>query len=387
MDLFTKEDLRTLTEISESRCVSIYMPVHQKGREIQADPIRLKNLIDEAERQLIAGGHRLPEARELLEPAGDLLSNGFFWQHQSEGLALFLTPQFFRAYRLPSAFETMAVVANRFHVKPLLPLLSGDGQFYILALSQNQVRLLYGTRYSVDKIDLDEVPSGIAQALRYDDPEKQLQFHTGTGGAGGAGHRPAQFHGQGSGANDQDARLLHYFSMVDKEVHRLLRDEHAPLVLAGVDYLLPIYAQANTYPHLLGKGIEGNPDDLGAQVLHQRAWAIVEPRFVAARRESEARYKQLAGRGSAQACNNLEDVIAAAYYGRVETLFVALGVQRWGFFEPGANAVHLEHQAHPDNQDLLDLAAVQTLLNGGMVYAVDPDEVPGGGIVAAVLRY
>jgi hypothetical protein len=52
-------------------------------------------------------------------------------------------------YHLLVTFVFNTEDSDRFHLKPLLPLLTGDGRFYILALSQNQVRLLQGTRYSV----------------------------------------------------------------------------------------------------------------------------------------------------------------------------------------------------------------------------------------------
>jgi hypothetical protein len=50
------------------------------------------------------------------------------------------------------------------HVKPLLPFLASDGVFYILALSQNQLRLLAGTRHTVDEIDLENVPETLSEA-------------------------------------------------------------------------------------------------------------------------------------------------------------------------------------------------------------------------------
>jgi hypothetical protein len=63
-------------------------------------------------------------------------------------------------------------------MKPLLPLLSGDGQFYILALSQNGVRLLQGTRYSVSEVELEDIPGDLAETLRHDDHGQPLPFHT-----------------------------------------------------------------------------------------------------------------------------------------------------------------------------------------------------------------
>lgn len=38
-------------------------------------------------------------------------------------------------------------------------------------------------------------------------------------------------------------------------------------------------------------------------------------------------------------------------------------------------------------QDLLDLAAAHTLRNGGTVYPVETEAVPGSGLVAAIFRY
>jgi hypothetical protein len=387
MNILNRDDLRTLTRKPSGLCVSIYLPTHRVGRETQQDPIRLKNLLGEAEERLIASGLRVPDAQELLEPAQRLLQDGLFWQHQSDGLAVFLSREMFRYYRLPFDFEELVVVTDRFHIKPLLLLLGGDERFHVLALSQNEVRLLQGTRYSVSEVDPEGVPVSLAEALRYDDPEKRLQFHTSTRTPGGKGERPAVFHGHGTGSNDAKANILRYFQRVDEGLQALLRDEQVPLVLAGVDYLLPIYKEANTYPCLVDGAVEGNPEELRTDELHKCAWAIVHPLLLAAQKEAAAQYRQLAGAGSEQASNNLKKVVPAAYYGRVETLFVAVGLQQWGSFDPDTNVMQLHEEAEHGGEDLLDFAAVQTLLNGGTVYAVEPEKMPDEAALAAVFRY
>lgn len=387
MSILSRAELRRLTKECEKWCVSIFMPTHRAGREIQQDPIRLKNLLGEAEERLLAGGLRAPEAQELLEPGEKLLVDSLFWQRQSDGLAIFLSSEVFRRYRLPFDFQELAVVADRFHIKPLLPLLSGDGRFYILAISQNEVRLLQGTRYSVGEVDLEDVPESLAEALRWDDPEKRLQWHTQTG-AKIDGDRAAIFHGHGvASADDPKNYVLRYFHRLDEGLNQLLGDERAPLVLAGVDYLLPIYGEANTYLHLVDEGVVGNPEELSAKELHKQAWTIVHPLFLAVQKEAAARYRQLAGAGGGEASDDLKEVVPAAYYGRVEVLFVAVGVQRWGNFDPDGNRVELHQEVEARDQDLLDFTAVQTLLNGGTVYAVEPERVPGEASLAAVFRY
>jgi hypothetical protein len=275
------------------------------------------------------------------------------------------------------------VVTNRFHIKPLLTLFSGNGRFYLLALSQNEIRLLQGTRFSIGEVELEGVPKSIDQALKYDDPEKQLQFHTRT--PGGTGERAAMFHGHGVGTDDAKRNILRYFRQIDKGLHDLLKEEQAPLVLAGVEYIFPIYRQANTYPYLVDEGVTGSPDELSAKELHSRTWSVVEPLFLKAQDEAAARYKQLTGTGLAS--NDLKAIVPSAYHGRVESLFVPVGIQQWGTFDSDANMVYLHQDAEPDDEDLLDLAAIQTLLHGGTVYAVKPEEVPDGAVLAAVFRY
>jgi hypothetical protein len=387
VDILTRDELRTLVSGSAEPSVSIYMPTHRAGRAIRQDPIRLKNLLEEAEERLVAGGLRAPKAWGLLGPGRKLLDDGMFWHYQSDGLAIFLSAEAFRFYRLPFDFEELIVVADRFHIKPLLPLLSGDGRFYVLTLSQNAFRLLQGTRYNVGEVDLEGVPASLAKALRYDDPEKQLQFHTSTRTPGGAGERPAAFHGHGAGRNDAKQDILRYFHRIDESLQGWLQDEQAPLVLAGVDFLLPIYKKANTYPYLVDGGIGGNPEEMSAEELHEVAWAILHPRFLATQKEATVRYRRLAGAGSERVSSDLKEIVPAAYHGRVETLFVAVGLQQWGSFHPDTNVFQLRDEPQPGDEDLLDSAAVHTFLNGGTVYAVEPVEVPDEAPLAAVFRY
>lgn len=384
MDLLNREQLRALMEERGDHRVSLYLPTQRTGAETRQNPIRLKNLVRQAEERLTRQGVRGVEAQEILGPAQRLLDDESFWRYQSDGLAVFTSRETFGCYRLPFRFSELVVVTDRFHIKPLLPLLSGDGQFYVLALSKNHVRLLQGTRHSVGEVDLGNVPTSLTAALGAEEREKQLQFHTVARGAA------AIFHGQG-GASDNSTHkkdLLRYFNQVDKGLQELLRGETAPLVLAGVEYLLAIYREANTYPRLLDEWVVGNPDGLAAQELHEQAWAIVQPHFTRAQEQAAAQYRELAGTG--RTSSQLERILPAAQHGRVDSLFVALGVQRWGKFDAVSGGVDIHEQRQPGDQDLLDLAAMQTLASAGSVYAVDPDQVPGGerrSPVAAVFRY
>jgi hypothetical protein len=388
MDILTKAELEQLMHKEQQWCVSIYMPTHRTGREAQQDPIRLKNLLGEAEKRLSDQGVGGRDVQQMLEPASKLLQDSHFWQHQSDGLAIFITSNRVRRYRLPLNFEESVAVMDHFYIKPLLPLLTGDGQFYILALSQNEVRLLIGTRYSVSEVDIGQVGGSLAEAIPSVNHQMSLQLHTSGSTGGKSGSGSVTFHGQGGGS-DESAKneLLRYFRLVSDGLTEFLKGDQVPLVLAGVEYLLPIYKEANTYPDLIDMVIKGNPDLLSADELHKSAWEIIGPLFQAAQEEAFAHYQQLAGQASERVADTLEKIVPAAYHGQVETLFVAAGEQQWGILNPVTNEIEIHDQIESGDEPLLDLAAVQTYLNGGTVYAVEPEMVPGEITAAAVLRY
>jgi hypothetical protein len=383
-DRFTVDDLQHLIAYHGSPAISIYMPAHRVTTRIQEDTIRYKNLLREAETTLAATGMRTPTIQELLAPANARQSDIAFWQRQSDGLALFLAPGAAHTFRLPLRFEPLVKVGENFHIKPLLPLLSNDGAFYILAVSQNEVKLLQGTRHTVDELDLESVPGSLAEALRFDDPERQLQFRT--VGAPGSGRAPAIYHGHGGGATDDDKnRLLRFFQEIDKGLQELLRGSQALLVFAGVDYLLPIYEQANSYPHLMEEGIAGNPEELRPEQLHQAAWQIVSPRFARDQEQALATLEQMAATN--QAAYDIRETLPAAAHGRVETAFVPLYAALWGRFDPERGEVQVEQTESPGNYDLYDQLAVYTLMRGGQVFALEQQELPNGADSAALFRY
>jgi len=383
MHLLSKEELRTLMEKPEGWCVSMYMPTHRSFPETKQDPIRFKNLLREAEERLKAAGLRSPDAKKMLKQAQPLLKDSLFWQHQSDGFAAFVHSGGFSHYRLPLRLDELVVVADRFHIKPLLSLFSNDGRFFLLALSQNEVRLFLCSRYSTSELELEGVPESLSEALMYDDPEKQLQFHTRTPTVGGG--RAAIFHGHGAGTDDAKNNILRYFQQVDQGLREILREERGPLILAGVDYLFPIYREANSYSHLMDTGIAGNPEGWKAEELHAQAWKIVESHFLKAQEDVLAQYEQL--KGSGRTSNDLKAIVQGAYEGMIDTLFVAAGIQRWGCYDSGMRTVHLHPHAEPGDEDLIDFAAVHTIFNRGTVYPMKPEDVPDRGAVAGIFRY
>ncbi|MBP2639373.1 MAG: hypothetical protein H6Q66_324 [Firmicutes bacterium] len=391
MDILTRAELEGLMGVEQKWCVSIFLPTHRKGPEILQDPILFKNLLRDAEEQLVDKGMRRPEALKLLEPARAMVKDTDFWQHQSDGLAFFLSSDWSRYYRLELSFKEMLVVAERFAVKPMFPLFSNDGQFYILALSQNDVRLLRGSRFNVSEVDTGKMPRSLLETLSPDNlgqvQEKHFTLHSGGSPGSVTGSSSPVATGQGGAKEYAKQDILQFLHRVEKGLLEIVKDDKLPLVLAGVEYLLSIYREINKYPNVAEKAIKGNPDLLSSKELHKNAWDIVGPQFLAEQKKAAERFEQLYGQGSERVADALERIVPAAHSGQVEILFVASGVQRWGTFDRTANEVQLHDQAGPGDEGLLDLAAALTFMNGGTVYSLEADHVPGGKPVAAIFRY
>jgi hypothetical protein len=239
------------------------------------------------------------------------------------------------------------------------------------------------------------VNHGLGEALKYDNFERtDLQHHPSAGPGASGGPQAAgrsgrgqqhMFHGHGPGGEDQKNELLRFFQAVDGGISRLLGAERAPVVLAGVDYLHPLYRQASNYRGIVERGIEGNPEQLSDADLHTRAWPVVEPHFRAPLEQAKDNFGRRVGNGLAS--SNLEEVLSAAYGGRIESLFVRAGEEVWGTYDPAEQKLEHRDQASSGTPDLLDLASKETLLHGGDVFLVATEDMPGSKEVAAVFRF
>ena len=380
MTELSRSDFQILAT-ENSTCVSIYMPAEKAGAETRKNPIRFKNLLREAEDKIEHLSESTPELNDSIESAKAYIENYDFWQHQDYGLAFFINQDGVKYYRLPYSFEESIHVSDRFYLKPLLPVLTNDSKFYLLALSQNQVRFFLGSHYTINEIKLPEgVPSSLAVALKYDDPEKQQQYHSGDGG----GTTPI-YHGQGVGTTDNKDEIKRFFHQIDNALVATFQQERTPLILAGVEFLLPIYQEVNSYNNLLEEGVTGNPENVSAEDLHSSAWSIIEPHLTAAKKSAMDKYHSLSGTG--EATSKLESIVAGAANGQIDTLFVADDALCYGSFDRQTNKVEIDSEETEDNIDLIDFAVTQTYLQSGNVYVVERSQLPDATLAIAILRY
>lgn len=363
--------------------MTAYLPTSPSPELAQQGPIRLKNLLRRAEEKLVTRGVRPAEARTILEPGYQLVDDHRFWAEQTEGLAVVLTAGGLEWLHSPLSFPEMVSVGRRICVKPVLPLITDNGNFHLLAISQKRVRLYCGDRWHLTPVSLDTLPPGLVEALNFQPPQGLMQILGAP--ANGRGDEGTLYHGQSGEVDRHKNELTSWFRMIDNGLHAYLRTERSPLLFAGVGYLFPIYQQVSRCPQLFEQAVHGNPDHWNDVELHRRAAELLTAYWKHSLATDRERFERQLG--SDRVSSSIEGVLAAACEGRVDTIFVERTRQLWGHFDPLTGGVDLLDEMAPASEELLDRAVFEVLMHGGRAYAVNSDEIPHGIALAALHRF
>jgi hypothetical protein len=372
------ELINELIRQENPNCVSIFLPTHIKGEDVQQDIIRLKNLIRQASNELYENGLRDEVIEDMLFDTKALLNDTEFWQYQNEGLALFIHPGYFRIQKTPFRMKEHIYIGDHFNITPVLPLLSREGSFFILALSQKDVRLYNADLDAIERFHTDAFPNSLKEFLKYDDLERQLQMRSSTGDT-------IMFHGHGGGSDDAKKNIVRFIKAVESGVTVLLNNSQDPLILAGVESITSAYRVQNRYKYILEKEIRGNPDIIKDSLLHQKALKIAGEYYLSDVYDDIKRFEELAG--TDRCSTDIRDIVIASEYGKIETLLLADGTNKWGKFDKEKQEVLVSNKPVKEFYDLVNYSAVKTLKNGGSTHSVNAREMPGKASMAAIFRY
>jgi hypothetical protein len=356
-----------------SEFVSLYLPTHRAGREVTQDPVLLRRLVASATEEVTDD--------RLLGAAASLVDDREFWAHGSAGLAVLAGADATTAIRLSEPPRELVVVSDRAHVKPLIAAVARRVEFDVLAMSRHAVRLITVNGSRALETEVAGLPTSLPEALQWDDRERQVQSHSGT--RVGRGQVTAAFHGQGGGHDVRDVDLDRYLHLVDRAVHEHRSGSTRPLVLAGVDETVAVYRKLTRCAHVHDEYVAGNPDQLRAAELADRARQFVPPAAADAERAARESFEA----GATATVDTVEPAVIAAAAGQVASVFVPGDTEYWGRFRPGHRLLEEHPAREPGDHDLADVAAAETLRHGGQAFVVPAVDLPGVGTAAATLRY
>jgi len=384
--LFTRSDLSILMKETPPLGVSIFLPTHVRGSEIRQDPIRLRNLTARARDDLVSTGLSRTEAEAFVGPAMALVEDYRFWQHQDHGLALFLDGGEPRSYRVPIPLAERVVVGPGFRVKPLLPLLEADGAFVVVTITADEVRLFDAFRFAMTEDKTTDLPDSVAAILGEPDYENPLQASpVARPNTGAIDISQAQVYGD-SPAEWRKARLVEFTRRVAAALRQHLAANPVPVVLVAAAEMGGHIQKLGTLDPLLAGVLERDPGSLDDAQLHDAAYAVMRPRLDAARTAAVERFETLHGGGDARAATGVDELVRAAYQGRIDTLLLAEDDTVWGRYTEATDDIATGAAFETTGEDLLEAVAVQTLQHGGAVHLLSTKEMSHRP-AAAILRF
>ena len=370
-------DLKEIA-LEKGPCLTITLPIAASDNVSEQDSRRLKSALQSAESLLAGHGWKALKIREFLDPIRQMESSS--WGAQGGSLVVLRSSEHFQYFRIHGQLSDSVTLAEHFQVLPYLRTLQEEQRhFYVLALSQNHVRLLRCTNHSSEDVPLPpKTPSSIEEWLNTRTPTSSPD--RGQNKAREAGASEGTF----TSTHDRDRfdpHIANFFHQVSAGVSQVLRNEIAPLILVGVDFEISMYRNINSYPHLAAEHVEGSPESLKGGEMHARALRAADKAFEEPMKKALELYERFAG--SERVAGEPANVVKVAAEGRVAHLFVEEGARQLGHWDNNTFRATTEGEG----EDLINIATLQTLAHGGEVWVTSRDKVPNGHSVAALLRF
>ncbi|MDP3209208.1 MAG: hypothetical protein Q8M65_08660 [Rhodoglobus sp.] len=367
-DIPTPLEVERLAEFRDPACVSIYLSTTPLPQGEDKTRIELSNAVNDALAELETSGVEKSVREDLRSLADELVDDDEFWPYLSNSLVVFITPSSIRTFRLPNRLTSVTEVSDRFFIKPLLRAVTFSQSAFVLALSENAVRLVEVTPDSpAFDVSVADLPSDAASAV---------------GKASISGRSPS---GRIQGSEGKKVRLQQYSRAVDSALRPILSGHDLPLILAATQPLAGIYRSVNSYPRLATATIEGNPDTVSDAELAEAARGVLDGIYADELARVRDLFEQRSGEG--RSTTDLSDVARAATFGAIDTLLVSIDGTVSGTIDEQTGALTLSDDASAESYGVIDEITRRALRTGATVIGVRDEEIPGGGPVAAILRY
>jgi hypothetical protein len=289
-----------------------------------------------------------------------------FWKHQAHGLAVLVTPDMLRAFRLPDSPKPLAEVADRFHLTPLVRIMTSPHDLFVLALSEERARLIHVVvNMPAVEVEIPGLPKNVEEATR------RPSVHV----------RAPRGHLQN--LEGEKILLQKYARKVDQALHGAFAGRTAPLVLSAAEPIASVFRSISSYPHLVDEEIQDADHLTNAQVA-DLALPILKRLYARELKEAIARFNELKPRF---ATTDVSYAAHAATAGAVDTLLVDLDAVIPGLVSETDGSVTYATDDDAETYSVVDEIARRALCTGARLLGATRVELPDRAPLMAILRY
>ena len=363
VDIPTTRDIASLFGLRSEACVSIYLKTTPVTHEIEASKIEFSNLIRQAISELETQGLDKRTVWEIQDVLDEVQQDDILWRYQAHTLAVFATPDSVRTFRLANLIDSRVEVSDRFNIKPLLRSTTFDQSAYVIAVSENGMRLI--------EIFADLPPEEIK------DPNFPEHLYS----------EVTRRSRKDVKAGDEDLKraITKYSRLIDAAIAPLLKHSDIPVIVMAAQPIASIFHNLCTAKNLLPQIISCSPDRIPLHEIAAAAREVLQGHYASKIEELhelyEARFQKR------RATDKLEEVARAATIGSVETLYIDIDSEAIGTIDESTGAVNYHPAEGTIQYNLVGEITRRAFSSGAHVIALRRADIPRGVEVAATLRF
>lgn len=369
----TAADLLPLCR-TEGPCLSIFLGSHRGGAGSRPSGVELAGMIPRMGSALEACGMHPQDVAKMIEPLTALTEDEVLSAGHADTYCIYRSPRNLFCFAARTPMDTEWHAEERFVVRPVLAHLDYRQSYLLLALAEKRIRLLRCEGAEVSKIAIpDGVPESVSEFMHEEHAGDHAKNHN-------AGVRfGSEVAREKSGHFRRD-----FMKAIDRGLQPMLRAQGLPLVLAGVEEETSAYTAISNYMELLPEPIQMSPDGGATDIELAKAGKQVIKRWSNAAEKQALAEFQHASPG--RRCVDYGQILKAAHDGHIQHLFIERGARMNGDVRHLAGRGAAEGYVYR-NDDVINTAAVDVLLHKGMVWMMEPEQMPVAVVMAALLRY
>lgn len=289
-----KTKLIELKNVRAQNCVTIILNTHRTLPDNEKDAIQLKNLIKEAESELLAVCQQ--QTAEKLTAKIHELASTINHRHNLESMILFVNENTAEIVRLTIPVEDRVVVGNRFAMRDLIRGLHNQTNYYVLVLNKDEARLIEASN--------DKVVKECGFPFPFQNELSQTSYMAEPSDAGKIRNLTTEF-----------------FNQVDKVVNKVHKDHPLPILISADeqhyhDYIRIADKPTALFPEFLSRSRQAETD----HAIVSDAWEIV--RKLTQKQNDDRKADLQAAVSTNNFISDTTEIYQAIKQGRVQTLFV-----------------------------------------------------------------
>ena len=360
--MITRHDLKELQSMVSVPALSILLPTYRNFPDNKKDPIRVKNLVDDATERL-SKEFSQREIEPLLLRL-ETLASDINYNHTQDGLALFVNHDVAKKFYLPFPVPERVVIDQTFATRDLVYGMHRNLRYWVFLLSQNATRLLAGTGENLEEVFDDNFPMQMT---------------------GPAATQPIPYSADTAYVDDRHRR---FFQQVDRAFATYAQDEPEPLplILGGVNRQISFFQEVSEYKGEIAGTLTGNFDRATVSELAPDIWELAQS--VRQKRHDDALKALDEAMGQQKVVSTIEEVWRLANDGRGKVLLVEKNYHVPAVVTKNGGLEVVKESGGTDvMDDAVDEIIESVLLKGGEVELMDDGELTNHQKIALILRY